>query len=288
MNLKKNDNKRVFEPFKHWTTDFCQNTGFYQHLNQLFGFDSWSGFPTPEKLSQLLPVGTATVSGHSLGFFAQDDNFDFAGRAYETVIYQTGQVPTRINSWHDLFGALIWCLMPKTKALLNHLHQQDIEAFGLKARTKTRNAITLLDECGVIMATCDAQFKNQLRDHQWHWAFVEQRCSWGKTVEPFIFGHANYEMLTKPYIGLTGKVLFVTVEPQFFSLSLAQKYQQLDDKVSTMINEKQILKDNQHLSPLPLLGIPGWYPDNNKAAFYDNTQYFRKKRVKINKDCSKA
>jgi hypothetical protein len=276
----KNAKKQVFQTFEHWTTQFTQDTGFFDHPNALFDFEQWVDFPTVEMLNSFLPAQTTTSCGHPLMFIAQDENMDFDGKAYETIIYESGRVPTRQNSWHDTFGALIWCLFPKTKALLNKLHQQDIIEFGLKARTKTRNAITLLDECGVIMAISDQQFKGQLRSHQWHWAFIEMREQWGKTINSFIIGHANYEMLTKPYIGLTGKALFVTVEPSFFSLSLAHQYQQLDSKLVELIIDEQILKDNKHLSPLPLLGVPGWYPDNEKASFYDNKQYFRDKRIK--------
>jgi hypothetical protein len=271
--------KRVFEPLSQWTTDFCQNNGFYDHLKALFDFEQWTDFPSVEQLNNLLPNNTQTCSGHPVVFKRQDD-VDFNGRAYEAVIYETGHVPTRHNSWHDLFGALIWCVMPKTKAVINQLHHQDILSFGLKARTKTRNAITLLDECGVILAISQAEFKTRLRNHDWHWSFVERRPMWGKTVAPFMFGHANYEMLTKAYIGLTGKVLFVSVEADFFSLELSQQYQQLDTQLVEMITDDELLKDNSHLSPLPLLGVPGWHNDNKNPAFYDNKQYFREKREK--------
>lgn len=273
-----NTKKRVFEPFEHWTVEFCQGVGFFNHLQQLFGFDQWQEFPSAAQLIKLLHDGTTTYNGQSLQFVGQDD-VDFAGRAYETVIYQTGQVPTRYNNWHDLFGAFIWCVFPKTKALLNHLHHSDIQQHGQKVRTKTRNAITLLDECGVILAVTDAMFKTKLREHQWHWAFVEQRQRWGQDVLPFIIGHANYEMLTKPYIGLTGKALFVTVEANFATLSLLEQYQFLDERLSHSIQDEQILMDNSHLSPLPLLGVPGWYEDNKDPVFYDNKQYFRDKRA---------
>jgi hypothetical protein len=29
------------------------------------------------------------------------------------------------------------------------------------------------------------------------------------------------------------------------------------------------------LAPLPVLGVPGWWPDNVHEAFYDNVAYFR-------------
>jgi len=33
------------------------------------------------------------------------------------------------------------------------------------------------------------------------------------------------------------------------------------------------------LSPLPLLGVPGWAMDNEHAEYYDNTAYFRPGRI---------
>jgi len=42
------------------------------------------------------------------------------------------------------------------------------------------------------------------------------------------------------------------------------------------------MQDNSQLYPLPMLGVPGWWPDNEQPEFYDNTDYFRAKR-KFNK-----
>ncbi len=276
------DNKpKVFTTYQHWTTEFCQHTGSFTQLNALFDFAQWTKWPDTEQLNRLLPAGVKTRSGQAVAFRPQDDSFDFAGRYYEQVIYQSGHIPTRLNGWHDLFGALIWCLFPKTKALLNQLHYQDIEAHGMKTRTAKRNAITLLDECGVILAVSDETFKTQMRAHQWRWCFVEQRQAWGESsgqsIKPFIIGHANYEMLTQPYIGLTGKALFVNVSADFFDQDLAEQYRLLDDMLVGLIGEADMLKNNRQLSPLPLLGVPGWYEANEAPAFYDNTDYFRAK-----------
>jgi len=34
------------------------------------------------------------------------------------------------------------------------------------------------------------------------------------------------------------------------------------------------------LSPLPVLGIPGWWSENEAPAFYDDTAYFREGRMR--------
>ena len=50
--------------------------------------------------------------------FVEDEKFADETRYYEQNIFETGQVPTRQQNWHDLFGGFIWCLFPKTKARL--------------------------------------------------------------------------------------------------------------------------------------------------------------------------
>jgi hypothetical protein len=128
------------------------------------------------------------------------------------------------------------------------------------------------------LAISDSNWKACLRDHQWKTAFIMHREQWGKTIAPFMFGHANYEMLTKPYIGLTGKALFVNVPDEIFCKDLVTQYQYLDKQLYEMIKNDDCLADNKQLSPLPLLGVPGWFEENNNSSFYDNTDYFRPKR----------
>ncbi|WP_372761099.1 DUF3025 domain-containing protein [Pseudoalteromonas sp.] len=253
----------------------CLQTGAFAHLRTLFNLDTLTDWPSPEWFS---PYLTAINCNNMPISFVDDAQVDFAERYYEQVIYETGDVPTREKNWHDLFGGFIWCMFPKTKALINQRHVEEIAKHGLKQRTKHRNALTLFDECGVVLAISDTQWQQWLREHQWQTAFVEHRAQWGKTIAPFMFGHANYEMLTKPYIGLTGKALFVPVPDDIFCKDLACQYQYLDKTLYEMIKNEDCLADNKQLSPLPLLGVPGWHDANNDATFYDNTDYFRPKR----------
>ncbi|CAM5212301.1 hypothetical protein ALON55S_02729 [Alishewanella longhuensis] len=88
--------------------------------------------------------------------------------------------PTRAENWHDFFGALIWCLFPKTKALLNQLHMAEIAEHGQQQRSKLRNKLTLLDECGVLVCLEPEQLAHAelLRQHQWQQSFVTKRSDW--------------------------------------------------------------------------------------------------------------
>jgi len=221
--------------------------------------------------------------------FIPDPQIQDDPRYYEQIIYETGQVPTRINSWHDFFGGLIWVLFPKSKTLLNKMHIEQINQFGLIKRSPCRNAITLLDECGILMAyntdecpnaknnSKGEEIKYQLKNHHWLDAFVNNRTQWDHHISAFMFGHANYEMATKPYLGLTGKALFLPVTSDFFRLSLKQQYKVLDTVLYQQIIDNQLLINNKALSPMPFLGIPGWFTDNENTEFYNNTNYFRPK-----------
>src|SRR4029077_19911749 len=51
-----------------------------------------------------------------------------ASAQYQVRIFETGDVQTRPDSWHDLFTALVWVVLPKAKAVLNRHHCEEIRA----------------------------------------------------------------------------------------------------------------------------------------------------------------
>lgn len=266
-------------------------------------------FPTPEQLNEL----TTRYYDHWQGplFKGQSQFSNDDERYYETIISEDGVVPTREHSWHDLFNALIWLQFPKTKSLLNALHISDINAHGVNPRTARRNRITHFDECGVVLAIeapdsaalnklkrtatladsysgatgkamqgapCDSDtletFLAELASHQWERVFVEKRTLWHTQVSPFIFGHANLEMMLNPFIGLTGKWLAVSVPQGFSRLDKWQQRLVLDDAMTARINALNYFESTPLLKPLPLLGVPLWHGQQDEV-FYQNKDYFR-------------
>jgi len=273
---------KKFSTYTEWTTCFAEQ-GCFDHINQLMAFDEWHKWPSCEALQSLLPYEVKNLNDKTIKFVDQEEGMDFSAVAYEEFIYERGEVPTRKKSWHDIFGAMSWCLFPKTKALINKLHHDDIKEFGTKERTKLRNALTLFDECGVILVSKNAELLAALADHQWHEAMVDNRTLWHLAEEQGIavyqFGHANYEMLTKPYEGLTGKWMALNMSAELQSLPLNVQYRLVDEKLAEWLKSGG-LNDNSRLSPLPLLGVPGWNDQNEDAKFYDNADYFRPKTKK--------
>lgn len=257
----------------------------FSELEALFSLSDWQSFPNAEGLNKLIAqysFQTNSKTQTQIQFVCQSEldkklQDEQQNQYYELYIANNNEVPTRPESWHDLFNGLVWLQFPKTKKLLNQWHVQDITEFGLSPRTIRRNNITHFDECGVVLAVKDSEkdILALLKQHLWSQAFVENRHKWGNDIEAFVFGHANYEMLLNPFIGLTGKWIAVVVEDDFFSLRSQEKRHLLDIALRNQLSTQQDLYDKGSLHPLPLLGIPHWFNENKQASFYQNTAYFR-------------
>ncbi|MFP2769506.1 DUF3025 domain-containing protein [Oceanisphaera sp. KMM 10153] len=210
--------------------------------------------------------------------FIDDGRFAELNCYYEQAVAQ-GMVPTRAANWHDFFGAVIWALFPRTKALLNRLHMEDIAANGFGKRTPRRDRVTHFDECGLVLAVSDkAEAEHWLREHDWQRLFISERDRWGNNWQSFIFGHALYEQALAPFIGMTGKCVVLEMDTVFFSLPAAARYPLLDARLAEHLEQDTLFDRPRPLLPLPLLGIPGWWPANEEPAFYQNRDYFRPRR----------
>lgn len=265
---------------QQWQADFFKITPIFNDLKSLLGQQRWDNWPTCDELNKLLPSGLANYQGKPLTLVEQTDELLSDGVYYEQRIFEQGVVPTRAANWHDFFNALIFLLFPKTKKEMNRLHVEHMAKYGNQKRSSCRDAITLLDECGVIIAYTDNEIMDQLTNHHWQASFIENRHLWNQKVSATIIGHANYEKALNPYIGFTGKALYLKVTSDFFKFNFWDKYAHLDTLLAQQLAQR--LQDNSQLYPLPILGIPGWWPANENAEFYDNSQYFRaKRRIKI-------
>lgn len=262
---------------QQWQPHFLELNPLFNDLKQLLADQLWSDWPDCRQLNLLLDRGAINHLGNPLTLVEQTESLLSDGLYYEERIYLEARVPTRAGNWHDFFNAMIYILFPKLKQEINRLHYQDIVAAGQKVRTKCRDALTLFDECGVIIAYCDDSLKQALIGQHWHQAFVENRARWRQQIDGFIIGHANYEKALSPYLGFTAKALYVKVAPQFFELDKLAQYQELDLTIAADLG--QLMADNRHLYPLPILGVPHWWDANSTPEFYDNAQYFRPKRV---------
>ena len=187
------------------------------------------------------------------------------GQAYEDFIFATGQVPTR-EGLHDFFNALCWMHFPQAKKRLNQLQAREIARAGVgQVRGPVRDAATVFDENALLIKTSDAVW-SALTEHRWTDAFVGLRSEWAHTFL-WAFGHAALEKAVQPYKSITVHLWRV---PQ----GVAQA--DLDAWLAQDLTPEKLAR--KPFSPLPLLGVPGWWLANEDPAFYADASVFRPRR----------
>jgi hypothetical protein len=215
--------------------------------------------------------------------FCGQQEFEEDKRYYEQIIFETKQVPTRSN-WHDFFNGIIWCQFPKTKHAFNARHIAEMASQGSTKRSPTRDRMTHFDECGIVLFTTHNEVSEQLKNHQWDDLFVKNTAKWHQQTLPVIFGHAIWEMLLAPFIGLTAKATVIEVSNEVMAnlqstLNTSEFYAVCDNMLSDHIERKHLIEMKKPWHPLPLLGILQWSPFEQTQLFYDNKQYFMPKRL---------
>lgn len=199
--------------------------------------------------------------------------------AYEAFISATGEVPTRENL-HDFFNALIWLTFPKIKVQLNALQAEEIETaarmekVGPTVRGKIRDAATIFDENAVLLLVRDAEWLDTLRAHRWKEAFLGRRDRFWCDCQVVLFGHALMEKLVAPYKSITAHAWPIIANETFFGMTAQEQHAWQDTMIAQQIAQGL---DTSHFTPLPILGVPDWYEDQNET-FYADTAVFRPKR----------
>jgi len=201
------------------------------------------------------------------------------GTAYEEFIGATGQVPTRDNL-HDFFNGLVWLTFPIIKRQLNALQAAQIALDGVgKSRGPARDAATIYDENSALLVVRDdangAALVDALRNHRWCEAFVERAAQFDGAAQVWLFGHALMEKLVAPYKAITAHTRVVLAGDDYWSQDDAGRRAWLDRVEAQRLAEEGLAKGS--FTPLPVLGIPGWWPQQDHA-FYEDQTVFRAKR----------
>jgi Protein of unknown function (DUF3025) len=238
----------------------------------LSGYDTYLA----ELNRDALDMPQRTGCGAALAFIAQDELPPDA--SYEDHIARTGCVPTRHNL-HDFFNASMWFQYPRIKAALNARQAQEIGKLGIgPTRGGVRDALTLFDENAVLFACADPRLADALRSFDWRAVFIEHRAAWGTSCEARIFGHALLEKLVAPYKACTGHAWIVEVSREYFSWPDDARREHLDGIVARALLQEPLT--SRRFTPLPVLGVPGWWQANESPAFYADTAVFRPGRRK--------
>jgi hypothetical protein len=104
----------------------------------------------------------------------------------------------------------------------------------------------------------------------WQELFVRLRPMW-QDAQLVLFGHALLEKLVYPRKAVTAHVY--QAETATDSIAIIS---QLDAWVAADLSvEKLAAKPFAHL---PVLGVPGWWAQNEAAGFYEDSSVFRVKK----------
>lgn len=245
-------------------------------LPWLEGWQPWAhalGWPTaalPDlERANALAVSRDCRSGSGKPLrFVSAQAFSERDQPYESIIFDQGQVPSRTSGrggQHDFANALAWLSFPRLKARLNALHVEALVASrGAGPRGRLRDRATLFDESGALVLTEDAALAELLRQFNWSALFIEHRRAWSDRIRVVITGHALLEKLCTPYKSICAQALVLHASP-------ATASDTLDETAARALCPTTL----QSLTPLPLMGIPGWSAANHDPTFYNDPQVFR-------------
>lgn len=222
--------------------------------------------------------------------------------AYERHIHLRREVPTR-DGWHDFFNGLCWLRFPQTKQTLNRLQAEAVAATlerqgSLQGRRgPLRDTLTLFDENAALLQAPEPLWQALLA-RDWQRLFVTLRPLWAE-ARLVLFGHALLEKLLQPYASITAHVLCAPV-PHDMGAEDGRACDgcTYDEEVGAHTSSpvtahpwdawlaRRLGADPGWLAgrpakpftPLPVLGVPGWWPANESPAFYADQTVFRPPR----------
>ncbi len=217
--------------------------------------------------------GLNAVKGAPVRFVSPSEQPD--GLAYEQFIFNTQTVPTRDNL-HDFFNGLCWLTFPKTKTKLNQLQAAQIAVDGVRqTRGAVRDALTLFDENAAFLHAPQPLW-DALKARDWQRLFVELRPMW-QDATLILFGHALLEKLVNPRKPITAHVYIAQAATNVIA-----------DMDAWMASDLTAVKlASKPFVPLPVLGVPGWWADNEKLSFYEDILVFRPKTLRIDQNVLK-
>ena len=221
-------------------------------------------WPAPDDLNAVVPIADKR-------FALQDQTLLDDGLHYETRIAERGAIATRAENWHDLFNAAIWCRYPSIKRAHNAQQLAHIATMGASQRNRAQYALTQFDEAGVIVCVRDPQLLELWNRHDWTALFHAHADAWrnGDIRIAAVIGHALLEHALVPEVFLVGKCLVVQGDGDDDACVV---------QAARAIAEGAVLNDPLELRPLPLAGIPGWYPGQD-ARFFAEAECFQPVRA---------
>lgn len=216
-------------------------------------------------------AGLALPDGRGLAFV---EGAVTGALAYEAAILRDARIHVRCDNWHDAFNALAWLAFPRTKAALNACHVAEGGGVSANARSRVRDAATLLDESGLVVACGDDSLRQLLRHHAWHALFAARRAEVAARMQVRVLGHGLLEKLKAPYRALTAHALWLPID-----VATTPTQQDIDEAVAARLRARALAPGD--LLPLPVAALPGWDNECLGPALFDDASVFRPAHARL-------
>jgi hypothetical protein len=221
-----------------------------------------TGEPVEQRLAQGAALHEALNASAPPVRFVPQESLP-AGVPYERFVFDTRTCPVR-PGLHDFFNGLVWLRFPRAKQALNALQANAIARDGIAAtRGPVRDAITTFDENGALF-DAPPELWDALVAREWRRLFVDLRDAW-RDARLLVFGHALLEQLASPRKGLTAHV--------WREQCAMDSGADADAWLAARCTAGRLAA--KPFTPLPVLGVPGWWPENSNFSFYDDSLVFR-------------
>ena len=272
-----------------WDPQFLSRSPMFEPLRvhaPEWGRD-WPGLEAMQQLLDRREPRVSNAAGTPLRLVAQGRRPRTFAEGYEARLFLRGELQVRERSWHDLLNVLVWLAFPRAKAALNARHYAALEAqhaAGAANRGPTQDALTLFDEGGVIVLSGDPELLDCLRAWRWKELFWTRRAQLPARMRFHLFGHALYEKALRPFLGITGRGIVLEAGPDLLGAPLAEQLAVADAKLAAYLSSSATLATTRELEIVPVLGVPGWCPENEREEYYDNPDYFRPARLREKRD----
>jgi hypothetical protein len=260
-----------------WNTDWLTRSPMFGPLRGIGARLPSIGWPDCALLDALADESGRVVNarGQRLRFVAQAGAPRAFEDGFEPRTYLRGELQVRPLDWHDLFNALVWMAFPTAKAAINARHYESLAAGEPDGRPPARDALTLFDEEGVVVLSSDARLLDLIREFRWKELFWTQRERVGQRMRFLVFGHALYRKALDPFVGMTGKAVLLEVPAEVIGGAMPALVEAADRRLALHIWDRNRMSHGRELHPLPVLGVPGWWPASEREDFYDDASYFR-------------
>ena len=195
--------------------------------------------------------------------------------AYERRIAERGEIACRPQSRHDLCNALAWLSFPRTKAARNALHTSSAAVATPNGRDRARDAATLLDESGAIVACADPALLELWEARQWRELFWIRRVDAARALRVGVLGHGLLAKLDAPFRAITARALVVAIDVEADTRDGHELAAALDGAAAAWLAVRGSNFAPADLLPLPVAAVPGWDPENLGERLFEDRRVFR-------------